>query len=170
MTVMFGDYLGVVLVPLGSGFAVADGSPNSLGTPLGFDQSDGLAFFAARSDEMIRSYISFNLVWDSLFALVYGLMYISGLSVLFRPVARKTRLVNLLPALQVPLRQAGKYGLGFFSKPICCRRFPLADRGSDRIDILNREVVHIRRGVSDGGSRHCVPHCPSVEQTGLNAD
>jgi hypothetical protein len=68
---------------------------------LGFDQSDGLAFFAARSDEMIRSYISFNLVWDSLFALVYGLMYISGLSVLFRPVAHKTRLVNLLPALQV---------------------------------------------------------------------
>jgi len=68
---------------------------------LGFDQSDGLAFFAARSDEMIRSYISFNLVVDSLFALVYGLMYISWLSVLFRPVAHKTRLVNLLPALQV---------------------------------------------------------------------
>lgn len=80
---------------------MADGSPDSLGTPLGFDQSDGLAFFAARSDEMIRSYISFNLVWDSLFALVYGLMYISWLSVLFRPVAHKTRLVNLLPALQV---------------------------------------------------------------------
>ena len=50
---------------------------------------------------MIRSYISFNLVWDSLFALVYGLMYISWLSVLCRPVAHKTRLVNLLPALQV---------------------------------------------------------------------
>lgn len=80
---------------------MADGSPDSLGTPLGFDQSDGLAFFAARSDEMIRSYISFNLVWDSLFALVYGLLYISGLSVLFRPVAHKTRVVDLLPALQV---------------------------------------------------------------------
>jgi hypothetical protein len=80
---------------------VADGSPNSLGTTLGFDQSDGLAFFAARSDEMIRSYISFNLVWDSLFALVYGLLYISWLLALCRPVAHKTRVVDLLPALQV---------------------------------------------------------------------
>jgi hypothetical protein len=31
-------------------------------------------------------------------------------------------------------------------------------------------MVLICLGVSDGGRRHCVPHCPSVEQTGLNAD
>ena len=149
---------------------MADGSPDSLGTPLGFDQSDGLAFFAARSDEMIRSYISFNLVWDSLFALVYGLMYISGLSVLCRPVAHKTRLVNLLPALQVLFDWLENMVLAFLANQFVAEGSSLADRGSDRIDILNREVVHIRRGVSDGGSRHCVPYCPGSEQTGLNAD
>lgn len=101
MTVFFGGYLSLVLTAKGTGFEVADGSVKSLGTSFAFDQADILAFLGERTDEMINSYISFNQVWDTLFGVIYGLMYVAWVSLLFRPFSKRARLLNLIPLAQV---------------------------------------------------------------------
>ena len=80
---------------------MADSSVRSLGTSLGFGQEEVLAFFAERSDQMILSYVEFNQVWDTLFGLIYGVMYVVWVSVLFKPYSHKVGILNLLPFGQV---------------------------------------------------------------------
>jgi hypothetical protein len=100
-TAVFAAYLVVVLTGKGAAFAVADSSVRSLGTSLGFGQAEILAFLTERSDQMILAYIEFNQVWDTLFGLIYGVMYVVWVSVLFKPYSQKVGILNLLPFGQV---------------------------------------------------------------------
>jgi len=68
---------------------------------LGFGQTEILAFLSERSDQMISAYITFNQVWDTLFGLIYGVMYVVWVSVLFKPYSQKVGILNLLPFGQV---------------------------------------------------------------------
>jgi hypothetical protein len=100
-TAVFAGYLLVVLTGKGSAFAVAHSSVRSLGTSLGYGQAEIVAFFAERSDQMILSYVEFNQVWDTLFGLIYGVMYVVWVSVLFKPYSQRVGILNLLPFGQV---------------------------------------------------------------------
>lgn len=100
-TSVFAGYLVLVLTGKGTTFAVADSSVRSLGTSLGFGEAEILAFLTERSDPMILAYIQFNQVWDTLFGLIYGVMYVVWVSVLFKPYSQKVGILNLLPFCQV---------------------------------------------------------------------
>jgi hypothetical protein len=100
-TAIFAGYLALVLTAQGKAFEVANSSIRSLGTSFGFGQAEILAFLSERSDQMISSYINFNLLWDTLFGLVYGVMYVVWVSLLFKPYSPRLGLLNLLPLAQV---------------------------------------------------------------------
>jgi hypothetical protein len=99
-TFVFAGYLLVFLTGKGVAFEVADSSVRSLGTSLGFGQAEILTFLAERSDQMISSYVEYQ-VWDTLFALIYGVMYVAWVSVLFKPFSLRVGILNLLPVGQV---------------------------------------------------------------------
>jgi len=101
VTSVFVGYLVFFLMGQGRAFEVANSSVRSLGTSLGFGQAEILAFLAERSDQMINAYINFNQVWDSLFGLIYGIMYVAWVSLLFKPYSQKVGVLNLLPFGQV---------------------------------------------------------------------
>ena len=101
LTIIFIGYLVLVMMGKGAAFEVADSNMRSLGTSLGFDQADIHAFLSARSKEMITAYITFNQVWDVLFGVIYGLMYVVWVSVLLKPLSHKVGGLNLVPFLQV---------------------------------------------------------------------
>jgi hypothetical protein len=100
-TAIFAGYLVFVLTLQGKAFEVANSSIRSLGTSFGFGQADILAFLTERSDSMISAYINFNQVWDSLFGLIYGVMYVIWVSVVLKPYSPKVGILNLLPFGQV---------------------------------------------------------------------
>ena len=101
LTIIFIGYLVLVMMGKGAAFEVADSNMRSLGTSFGFDQADIHAFLYARSKEMITAYITFNQVWDVLFGVIYGLMYVVWVSVLLKPLSHKVGGLNLVPFLQV---------------------------------------------------------------------
>jgi hypothetical protein len=100
-TAVFAGYTVLILSAQGKAFEVANSSVRSLGTSLGFGQAEVLAFFTERSAEQISAYIAFNQVWDSLFGVIYGVMYVAWVSVVFKPYSLKVGLLNLLPFGQV---------------------------------------------------------------------
>jgi hypothetical protein len=100
-TAAFVGYTVLVLSGQGKAFEVANSTIKSLGTSLGFGQAEILAFFAERSTQQISAYITFNQVWDSLYGVIYGVMYVAWLSVLLKPNSQKVRMLNLLPFGQV---------------------------------------------------------------------
>ena len=100
-TGIFGGYLVVVLTAQGNAFAAANSTVKSLGTSLGFGQAEILAFLSERSDQMISAYVNFNQVWDTLFGLIYGVMYVIWVSVLFKQNSQRFGILNLLPFGQV---------------------------------------------------------------------
>jgi hypothetical protein len=65
---------------------------------------------------MINAYINFNQVWDSLFALIYGVMYVVWVSILFKPYSQKIALLNLLPFGQVFFDWLENFALATLSK------------------------------------------------------
>ena len=110
-TIVFIGYLFLIMMGKAEGFELADGNMKSLGTSFGFNHADIIAFLAARTDEMINAYINFNKVWDTLFGLIYGLMYVVWMSVLFKPYAQKVGFLNLLPFAQVLFDWLENYAL-----------------------------------------------------------
>ena len=100
-TAVFAGYTVLILSAQGQTFEVANSSIRSLGTSLGFGQAEVLAFLAERSAEQISAYITFSQVWDSLFGVIYGVMYVVWVSLLFKPYSLKVGLLNLLPFGQV---------------------------------------------------------------------
>ena len=100
-TAVFAGYTALILSGQGKTFEVANSSVKSLGTSLGFGQAEALAFLAERSVEQITAYITFSQVWDSLFGVIYGVMYVAWVSVVFKPYSLKVGLLNLLPFGQV---------------------------------------------------------------------
>jgi hypothetical protein len=115
-TSVFAGYLLFFLTEKGKAFEVANSSIKSLGTSLGFGQVEILAFLAERSDQMINAYINFNQVWDSLFALIYGVMYVAWVSILFKPYSKKVGVLNLLPFAQVLFDWLENFFLATLSK------------------------------------------------------
>jgi hypothetical protein len=115
-TSVFAGYLVFLLMGQGKAFEVANSSVRSLGTSLGFGQAEILAFLAERSDQQINAYITFSLVWDSLFALIYGVMYVFWVSLLFKPYSQKFGVLNLLPFGQVVFDWLENFGLATLSK------------------------------------------------------
>ena len=100
-TAIFAGYTVLVLSGQGKTFEVANSSIKSLGTSLGFGQAEILAFFAERSVGQISAYITFNQVWDTLFGVIYGVMYVVWASLLLKPYSQKVGILNLLPFGQV---------------------------------------------------------------------
>ncbi len=100
-TVVFAGYTVLVLSGQGKAFEVANSSIKSLGTSLGFGQAEILAFLAERSADQIAAYITFNQVWDTLFGVIYGVMYAVWASLLLKPYSQKVGILNLLPFGQV---------------------------------------------------------------------
>ena len=100
----------------GTAFEVANSSIKSLGTSLGLGQVEILAFLTERSDQMINAYIDFNRVWGSLFALIYGVMYVVWVSILFKPYSKKFGVLNLLPFGQVLFDWLENFSLATLSK------------------------------------------------------
>ena len=98
-----------------AGFELVDDDMKSLGTSFGFDHADIIGFLAARTDEMINAYINFNKFWDTLFGLIYGLMYVVWMSVLFKPFAQEVDFLNLLPFTQVLFDWLENYALASLS-------------------------------------------------------
>jgi hypothetical protein len=115
-TSVFAGYLLFFLAEKGKAFEVANSSIKSLGTSLGFGQVEILAFLAERSDQMINAYIDFNQVWDSLFALIYGVMYVVFVSILFKASSKKVGVLNLLPFGQVLFDWLENFFLATLSK------------------------------------------------------
>jgi hypothetical protein len=115
-TSVFAGYLLFFLTGKGKAFEVTNSSVKSLGTSLGFGQVEILAFLAERSDQMINAYIDFNQVWDSLFALIYGVMYVVFVSILFKPYSKKVGVLNLLPFGQVLFDWFENFSLATLSK------------------------------------------------------
>lgn len=61
-TAVFAGYTVLILSGQGKAFEVANSSVKSLGTSLGFGQTEALAFLAERSVGQISAYITFNQV------------------------------------------------------------------------------------------------------------
>lgn len=99
------------MIPQSIGFETQDSTIKSLGTRFGFTESDIFAFFQIRTAEMLSAYIEFNLIWDNIFALLYGTMYAVWLSALLKASERKMGIVNLLPFLQVIFDWLENYSL-----------------------------------------------------------
>ena len=100
-TLVFAGYTALILSGQGKAFEVANSSIRSLGTSLGFGQAEILAFLAERSADQIAAYITFNQVWDTLFGVIYGVMYVVWVSLLLKPYSHKVGILNLLPFGQV---------------------------------------------------------------------
>ena len=115
-TVVFAGYTVLILSAQGKTFEVANSSIRSLGTSLGFGQAEVLAFLAERSAEQISAYITFSQVWDSLFGVIYGVMYVVWVSLLFKPYSLKVGLLNLLPFGQVLFDWLENFSLAALSK------------------------------------------------------
>jgi hypothetical protein len=115
-TAIFGAYLVLVMTRQAIGFEIPNGNVKSLGMMFGFEESDILAFFQERTDEMVSAYINFNLIWDTIFALIYGVMYAVWLSVFLKASAEKVGTVNLIPFLQVIFDLLENYSLGYLAE------------------------------------------------------
>jgi hypothetical protein len=100
-TAIFASYVILILTAQGKAFEVANSTVKSLGTSLCFGQTEILAFLSERTPQMISAYITFNQVWDSLFGLIYGVMYVIWVSVLVNQYSPKVGILNLLPFGQV---------------------------------------------------------------------
>lgn len=114
-TSVFAGYLVFFLTGKGTAFEVVNSTVRSLGTSLGFGQAEILAFLAERSDGMINAYINFNQVWDTLFGLIYGVMYVAWVSLLFKPYSHKFGILNLLPFGQVVFDWVENFALAALS-------------------------------------------------------
>ena len=114
-TAVFAGYTVLILSAQGKAFEVANSSVRSLETSLGFGQAEVLAFFTERSAEQNSAYIAFNQVWDSLFGVIYGVMYVAWVSLAFKPYSLKVGLLNLLPFGQVLFDWLENFSLAYLS-------------------------------------------------------
>lgn len=115
-TALFVIYLVLVMTRQAIGFDIPNSNVRSLGMTFGFGESDILAFFQSRTNKMISAYVNFNLVWDSIFALIYGVMYAVWLSVLLKKSSGKFGILNLVPFLQVLFDWLENYSLAFLAQ------------------------------------------------------
>ena len=115
LTAILGAYLALVMTPQAANFETSSGNIKSLGMSFGFSENDILTFFQLRTENMLSAYINFNLIWDSIFALIYGVMYAVWLSLLLKAYSEKARVLNLIPFLQVIFDWTENYSLGYLA-------------------------------------------------------
>ncbi len=99
-TLLTFGYLYFVMIPEATCFQISGGDGQSLGTSFGFTYQTLVDYFAKRSTLELMCFQNFNLLWDTIFALLYGLMYTFWLAFLFKPYAHKVKFLILLPLLQ----------------------------------------------------------------------
>jgi len=92
-------YIYLVLQDAAACYEVID-STVSLGTSFGYSREILEQFFWARTPQMISCYQELLIVWDGIFALLYGTMYVCRLSYIYKPYIHKVSILNLLPFLQ----------------------------------------------------------------------
>ncbi len=61
-----------------------EGSLNSLGLSFGYSSEDVQIFVEARSSTQLNCYLNFLRIWDSLFPILYTLMYVLWIIYLFK--------------------------------------------------------------------------------------
>ena len=94
LTLAFFLYITLVLGPISNCFAVDVGS-NSLGLSFSYTKEMVQNFFETRDQEQLLCYRQFLLIWDTIFALIYTLMYASWIMYLFN----EKRLFLIIPIL-----------------------------------------------------------------------
>lgn len=100
LTILTFSYLFLVLMETAKGFQISD-TFESLATSYGLTFEQVQYFFSARPTQMVEEFKSFNLIWDNLFALLYGFMYTFWLSLVYKPFSIKVKFLNLLPFVQM---------------------------------------------------------------------
>ncbi len=100
LTLMTFGYLYFFMIPNAKCFELINGDQISLGTSFGFSQETVERFFSVRSPEMIACYSWFNTLWDNIFPIFYGFMYVLWVSYLFQPIPNKIKAWNLFPFAQ----------------------------------------------------------------------
>ncbi|MFT5820803.1 MAG: hypothetical protein ACI8ZM_002051 [Crocinitomix sp.] len=100
VTAILFAYFAYVFMPAATCFAV-DGSKTALGLSFGLPYELVQDFFAVRTASMVRCYAEFNTIWDNIFPLIYGMTYVVWMSLIFKPVSTKLKLLNLLPLAQI---------------------------------------------------------------------
>ena len=73
-----------------------------LGLKFGYSYEDANSFLNSLSEEAVICYKNLLRVWDSVFPIVYGLMYISCLSLLYKKLGKNGKpllLINLFPLI-----------------------------------------------------------------------
>jgi len=103
LTVIVFSYLYFVLIDAAKCFEVTGADAVSLGTSFGYSYEKVKEFYSIRSKDMIACYLELNLIWDNIFAILYGLMYLGWLSLSLKPFAHKFKSLNLLPIVHVIL-------------------------------------------------------------------
>ncbi|MDP5172220.1 MAG: hypothetical protein NWR72_18395 [Bacteroidia bacterium] len=116
LTVATFGYLFFVMMEVAAGFEVPNDSNKSLGTSFGFSYDAVVQFLSIRTPEMIARYQAFNAIWDNLFALLYGLMYVAWVSYLLKPFQAKFKMLNLLPLVQVVFDWLENYELASIAR------------------------------------------------------
>lgn len=61
-----------------------DGASNSLGLSFGYSTAEVFAFFDARTEGQLLCYVNFLKVWDSLFPILYTVMYVCWIIYLYK--------------------------------------------------------------------------------------
>jgi hypothetical protein len=100
LTILTFSYLFLVMTDIAKGFEIVDATTQSLAMSFGFSYEMVEAYLSIRTAEMISVFIEFNRIWDNIFALLYGLMYILWISLLFKPYSAKAKWLNLFPITQ----------------------------------------------------------------------
>ena len=100
LTVLTFSYLFLVMTDIAKGFEIADETTQSLAMSFGFSYEMVEAYLSTRTAEMLSVFIEFNQIWDNIFALFYGLMYILWISFLFKTYSAKAKWLNLFPITQ----------------------------------------------------------------------
>lgn len=92
-------YFAFIFMDAGKCFEV-EGGKLALGLSFGLQFDVVQTFFDARTTDMIGCYINFNTIWDTVFALLYGFTYVTWISIIYKPISNKVKLLNLLPLTQ----------------------------------------------------------------------
>ena len=103
-------------------FRVLGSNVQSLGTTFGFKETKISHFLTSRSEQMIRSYVDLLMLWDMIFAVIYGIMHVVWISFLLKYYQNKFGRLNLFPLNQVFFDALENYELS-----IICNQFLVDD-------------------------------------------
>ena len=101
ITLVWQFFLYFVFIDKALEFQVPNANVQSLGTAFGFDETKISDFLTSRSEEKIKYYIELLQIWDMIFALIYGIIFMVWLSFLLKHHQSGLGRLNLFPLNQV---------------------------------------------------------------------